>query len=80
MTEWEPSKALYLEDNFYHNWFGKFFIQIQHSLVTGGVFVMEGHEKHLKELEKIAIDIDEFSSVKIKNDYNSRNRFLILRK
>ena len=80
VTKWEPHDALYLEDSFYQNWFKEFFIQIKHSLAKNGCFFMEGHETHLKNLWQLAENTGGFSSIKIKNDYTSRNRFLILRK
>ena len=79
VAKWEPHRALYLEDNIYKDWFKEFFAQVRSSLVEGGSFFMEGHENHLKELGQVASDTGEFASTEIKNDYNSRNRFLILR-
>ena len=79
VAKWEPHRALYLEDELYQEWFKKLFIQVQSSLLKGGAFFMEGHEKYLEDLYRIAANITGFSSVKIKNDYASKNRFLILR-
>ena len=80
VNKWEPPRALYLEDNSYTKWFEEFFNQVKSSLIEGGVFLMEGHEKHLQKLKILAADMDGFSSIRIKNDYTTRNRFLILKK
>ena len=80
VARWEPAHALCLEDEHYQNWFEKFFVQVSHALFPGGAFFMEGHERHLKELERTANAMGVFASVVIKNDYTSRNRFLIARK
>ena len=79
VVRWEPCRALYLEDEQYEDWFKEFFIQVRYSLVPGGAFFMEGHESHLKELERIVANLGGFASIEIKNDYTLRNRFLLLR-
>ena len=79
VAKWEPSPALYLEDKSYQDWFRELFRQVRSSLVKGGVFFMEGHENHLKELKHLAASMGGFTSINIKDDYTSRNRFLILR-
>ena len=79
VAQWEPSHALYLKDDSYQDWFEKLFFQINTSLVSGGVFLMEGHENHLGKLKELASQMNIFSSLKIKTDYTLRNRFLILR-
>ena len=73
-----PELALFLDDSEYENWFKQFFIQVYETLTSNGVFLMEGHENHLKDLLSLAETLG-FIGV-IKNDLTGRNRFLKLRK
>lgn len=68
--KWEPHRAIYLPDKKYSSWFKKFFKQVDNALVSGGVFLMEGHEEHLAKLAKF------FNRAEIKPDLSGRNRFL----
>jgi release factor glutamine methyltransferase len=56
----EPHLALFLPDDSYLEWFASFFSQVYDHLLPGGVFLMEGHERHLKYfpimLEKCGFD------------------------
>ena len=71
----EPHLALYLKDTDYDDWFEVFFRQVSQCLKENGLFIMEGHEDHLKSLmEKAGVF---FSYVDIKQDYTQRDRFLI---
>lgn len=79
VMSYEPHLALFLKDSEYNDWFKKLFTDVFNSLYDEGVFLMEGHEHHLQELEKIAKKLD-WSDTTILNDYCDRNRFLILRK
>lgn len=70
----EPHLALYLKDEIFADWFRELFEQSSQCLVSNGIFMMEGHEDSLCELEIIAKEY--FSDVKIKKDYTQRDRFL----
>ncbi|MFW5887995.1 MAG: N5-glutamine methyltransferase family protein [Bacteriovoracia bacterium] len=75
----EPHLALYLPENEYMKWHKKFFMQVNDCLEKNGLFLMEGHEKYLCKLAKI-LEIFDFTSVSIEQDYCERNRFLMARK
>jgi release factor glutamine methyltransferase len=75
----EPHLALYLPDSEYHQWFRDFFQQSHNSLLSGGLFLMEGHEDYLIELKEIALQVG-FAEVSIIEDYTRRDRFLTARK
>ncbi|MDD0854047.1 peptide chain release factor N(5)-glutamine methyltransferase [Halobacteriovorax sp. GB3] len=79
VDQYEPHLALYLNDETYFEWFEKLFAQAYDSLLEEGVFLMEGHEDHLQKLADIAKKIG-FTNVEVKEDYTSRDRFLIARK
>ena len=70
----EPHLALFLKDSDYNDWFKTLFIQVKEHLADNGLFVMEGHEDHLEELQGLALNY--FSRVNIIKDYTQRNRFL----
>jgi release factor glutamine methyltransferase len=70
----EPHLALYLPDDIYNDWFHDFFMAVKAQLKERAAFLMEGHEDTLRELKDIAIN--QFKSVKIKQDYTGRDRFL----
>jgi release factor glutamine methyltransferase len=74
-----PHLALYLEDEDYNEWFKIFFEQSLRLLYNGGAFLMEGHENHLFELQKMAQDIG-FKDVQIIKDLTGRDRFLVATK
>ena len=74
---YEPHLALYLEDGNYYSWFKKLFEQIQNSLNSGGLALVEGHEDHLASLQILAKEIG-FAKVEIIKDYNQQDRFLEL--
>ena len=71
---YEPHLALYLKDSEFESWFRELFEQSSNCLKEGGIFLMEGHEDSLSDLEVIAKEY--FSEVKIKKDYTQRDRFL----
>lgn len=73
--EFEPKQALFLEDHLYFPWFAELFKQSLDSLVSGGVFLMEGHEDHLEALKKLAIDCGMVNCTIIK-DHGQKERFL----
>jgi release factor glutamine methyltransferase len=77
--EYEPHLALFIKDKIYDDWFFKLFQDVHRSLYKEGVFIMEGHEHHLKKLEAISHKLN-WTNTEIINDYCDRNRFLILRK
>lgn len=81
VLKYEPHRALFLNDDEYHDWFELFFKQVDRHLVENGVFLMEGHEEHLALLKKLAENVfSKTSRIEIKQDYTKRDRFLILRK
>lgn len=71
----EPDKALFLDDDTYFLWFEELFNSVAKNLYEGGVFWMEGHENHLKKLQKMAQKLP-FTVVEIKKDYQGVDRFL----
>lgn len=73
--EYEPSLALYLDDNEYDHWFEDLFVQSYEILFSDGLFIMEGHEDHLKHL-KILAEKCGFVNVSIIKDYTQRDRFI----
>lgn len=79
VDQYEPAIALYIVDEEYDQWFRDFFIQVKNSLLNEGVFMMEGHEDHLKDLATIASHVG-LNHVRIVKDYNDRDRFLIAKK
>jgi release factor glutamine methyltransferase len=79
VMSFEPHLALFLKDSEYNDWFKQLFTDVYAALYDQGVFLMEGHEHHLEELEQIAKELN-WNETKILKDYCDRNRFLILRK
>lgn len=75
----EPHVALFLPDEQYQRWFEKLFKQVFQSLKSNGLFLMEGHENHLKDLALMASKIG-FLEVNVIKDYTERDRFLSLKK
>lgn len=72
----EPHVALYISDKNYQDWFKELFTQVKSVMKRNGVFLMEGHESNLVELEALASQ--DFARTKIIQDYSGRDRFLIL--
>jgi release factor glutamine methyltransferase len=72
----EPELALFLDSEEYFPWFKEFFSQIAWHLKSGGVFLMEGSEKHLRQLLKEAESLQLFSKLEIRLDLTGRDRFL----
>ena len=79
VKKFEPDLALFLEDSEYDQWFSIFFHSILKHLKKNGLSFIEGHEDHLEDLKKLALEIG-FTKVDIIQDYTQRNRFLRLRK
>lgn len=76
----EPHSSLYLEDAEYDDWFCQLFDHVKKILSPksqGGTLIMEGSEKHLPRLADLA-KARGFASVKMVQDYNHLDRFLIL--
>ncbi len=74
----EPHLALFLNDETYDKWFETLFEQVSVCLKAGGLFIMEGHEHHLKAQRVQASPF--FESLEVLCDYTGRDRFLIGRK
>lgn len=75
--QFEPHIALYLEDADYGKWYKDLFMGLPEALVSGGLFIMEGHEDHLDDLATLASQCH----LKVKElvkDYTQRTRFLVL--
>jgi release factor glutamine methyltransferase len=72
--EFEPHVALYLEDKEFDQWFHDFFQMISHRVHKTGLFLMEGHEDSLLQLQEFALKY--FNRVELKKDYTGRLRFL----
>jgi len=79
VLSYEPSMALFLDDDVYDLWFEDFFRSIHQKLTDNGMSLMEGHENHLVSLSVMAQKVG-FAKVEIIKDYTGRNRFLRLRK
>lgn len=79
VREYEPSLALFLDDDIYEIWFEDFFKSIHKKLNQSGFAIIEGHENHLDYLRIIAEKMN-FLKVSIINDYTQRPRFLKLEK
>lgn len=79
VIKYEPSIALFLEDKSYFDWFADFFVMVKERLSLGGVFIMEGHEKHLDFLSEI-IEKQGWGSPKIIEDLCKNKRFLRIKK
>lgn len=79
VKQFEPHMALFLQDESYDSWFAEFFAQVSNCLVSGGLFMMEGHENHLPRLQEKLATL-EFTEVKLIKDYTDRWRFLSARR
>jgi release factor glutamine methyltransferase len=75
----EPFSALFLEDGEYSDWYKEFFLQVKEFLSPGGLFIMEGSEYHLEELNDL-IETQLFQRGEILKDLTGKKRFLKLRK
>lgn len=75
--KYEPHTALYLADAEYDAWFDDFFKNSLDNLNSKGLFLMEGHEDHLKAL---ASKLEAFNrgEVLILKDLNGCDRFIKL--
>ena len=71
----EPPQAIFLDDALYLSWYDHFFREVHKHLMADGLFLMEGHEQHLEELEGLLRPYS-FSSIEIKDDLTGRKRFL----
>ena len=77
VKEYEPSLALFIEDQDYDRWFESFFEQVIKRLKLGGLFLMEGHENHLDSLKKM-LQVKSDGKVSILKDLTNRKRFISL--
>ncbi len=75
----EPDLALFIDDEKYSSWFEDFLNKSYLKLEKDGVFLMEGHENHLKNIGKQAKKIG-FEDIIIVKDLTGRDRFLKARK
>jgi release factor glutamine methyltransferase len=75
VDEFEPSLALYINDEEYASWFQTFFQQILQALKPGGLFMMEGHELELVEQARVLKELG-FQDVEVLQDYAGLNRFI----
>lgn len=75
VDEFEPHIALYIDESSYASWFERYFVETYHHLVSGGVFLMEGHEDKLID-QKFALEETGFKNVKMIKDLTGRFRFL----
>jgi release factor glutamine methyltransferase len=75
VDEFEPSLALYLNDNEYESWFKVLFSQVLSSLSKGGTFMMEGHENELHKQANQLRNLG-FVEVQVLQDFAERDRFL----
>ncbi len=78
VAQHEPHVALFLNDQDYFQWFSDFFTQARSKLKVGGIFWLEGHEKHLERLLQLALKMGYTEGVVLK-DYTQRDRFLRLK-
>jgi release factor glutamine methyltransferase len=69
----EPHQALFIPDDEYQEWFATLFSQVYDHLYPGGIFLMEGHERHLRELS-ILLENCGFGDIAILCDLNKRER------
>lgn len=75
----EPDLALFLEDENYDDWFERFLNIVYLKLEADGCFLMEGHENHLKKIQKQA-QLVGFKDIIVEKDFTGRDRFLRARK
>ncbi|RLA61670.1 MAG: peptide chain release factor N(5)-glutamine methyltransferase [Epsilonproteobacteria bacterium] len=75
VKKYEPSQALFLNDEDYKNWFEVLFKDSLAHLLENGVFLMEGHENHLDDLKELSEKIG-FERVEILKDLSNRKRYL----
>lgn len=75
VDEFEPAQALYIPDADYEKWFHDFFIQIKNHLLSGGQFLMEGHELEIESQARMLSEMG-FQDVAAINDWGGSPRFL----
>ena len=75
VDEFEPSKALYIDDSLYQEWFHELFAGTFSRLVPGGTFLMEGHELELSKQREQLQSIG-FVEVEVLKDFSGAERFL----
>ena len=76
VLNYEPEIALFLEDDLYKKWYTEFFQEIQNALLPNGIFLLEGHERHLESLGEILKNMN-FKNIKIFFDLSQRRRYLL---
>lgn len=79
VKKFEPDLALFLEDESYDDWFDRFLNIVYLKLESDGLFLMEGHEDHLKKIQKQAHLVG-FKDIIVEKDLTGRDRFLRARK
>lgn len=75
-TRFEPSLALYVDDQNYEAFFRRLFNQAARRLSADGMFFMEGHEDWM-EVCKAWAESEGLGHVRIKNDLSQRPRYLV---
>lgn len=79
VTKWEPSIALFLKKNQYHDWMMDLIEQSLNHLNSNGLFIMEGHELELPKIWQ-TVKEQNLHFCKTVKDYNNQIRFLIIQK
>ena len=79
VLQYEPHKALFIEDELYETWYRDFFCQVNTLLMPKGYFFMEGHGAHLEKLKNI-LEEWPFDDTEILNDLCGRKRILKAKK
>ncbi len=77
VVKFEPSMALFLEDEVYERWFREFFRDARTFLSQNGSLYLEGHEHHLQNLKLWALE-EGFGIGEVLRDLCGRERFLHL--
>jgi len=72
---YEPEVALFLDDSEYFKWYDDFFGEVLKKLSFDGVFLLEGHEFHLNNLQQLLLEKG-FQNTNIIKDLSGRDRFL----
>jgi release factor glutamine methyltransferase len=77
----EPHSALYYppEKAAYYDWFHHFLKDCYNALLSGGIFLMEGHENHLDNIKTDAHSLG-FKNLEVINDLCHKKRILIGKK
>jgi release factor glutamine methyltransferase len=79
VKRFEPDLALFIEDDEYEGWFSRFLNMVYLKLEPNGVFLMEGHENHLKNIQ-IQAQTEGFLDIMVLKDLTGRDRFIRARK